>query len=377
MRDKKQKWWLVSYMQALALSLAVLFLITRGWTDLAQYCDVISTAHLGFFLITALGTGIIAVLTIPRVAVAILLALLGAGSLAFFAQASPICMATPFAELDPLVRDFWYVNVLEGRPFWEQDMLEALPSLLQLLIAFTATIFLMLRSRDWLRSWWMEYALILGAAILVSLLVWRSAAFAAVIATIPLGWFATRLLARLRDAEGIGRQLLVGAAMIMLLMPATPIILAKKLIPASISESSAPVGVAPMSITMSQCDIRDSAVLLDSLPAGTIFAPLDIGPTILLKSEHGVVATGHHRAQLAMRDVISGFTARPEEARAILQAHDADYIAMCTDLTEAQMFASRAPDGLAAELIAGNAPSWAEPVTHDGPDVFRIWKVRK
>lgn len=369
-RDHSQRWWLVAYMQALALSLVALFFATRGIGDLAQHCDVLSPAHLGFFVLTAVGTGAIATARhLPRVLLFLAFAGVGATGLLFFGLSSPTCLMTPFAALDPLVRDYWYVHVLEGRPLWEQDMAEAVPVALQLAIGLLAAIMLMGRSRDWLRQWWSEYALLLGASIVLSLFVWRSAAFAAVLAAIPLGWLASRLLKRVGTGAHIGAKLLAVLATIVLLLPATPLKLWAMAVPADTQDE-------PVLVRESACQIRDSAVALNGLKAGTIFAPLDIGPSILLKSNHAVIATGHHRAEAAMRDVILAFISEPDAARVIMQRHGADYVAICSDLVEINMLADAKPESMAAQLVAGDQPAWLRPVDLSGtPDEFRVWRV--
>ena len=128
---------------------------------------------------------------------------------------------------------------------------------------------------------------------------------------------------------------------------------------------------------MSSCDLEASARRLSALPQGTVFAPLDIGPSILLETGHGVIATGHHRADKAMRDVIGAFVSGDPFSRLIVEAYGADYLVMCTDLIEPSIYAGRGGEGsLAARLVAGNAPDWLEPVETGGPDTFRVWRVR-
>ena len=372
LRDPALRWWLVTYMQALAMGLVVFFFATRGVADLAQHCDTISPAHLGFFVIAALGTGVVAAL--PKLHHAVLVGVflcIGAAALAFFGWASPVCLNTPFGDLDPLVRDYWYVNVAEGQPLWRQEHASALPILIQLLIAFAATLALALRSHDWQRCWWSEYALLFGASIVLSIFVWRSAAFASIIATIPLGWLASRMLHRFRVVKGAKEQLPLALAIIVILLPAAPVLLVQKMLP----QRDAPT--API-IKEAKCVIRDQAAKLDVLQQSTIFAPLDIGPAILLKSNHSVVATGHHRAEASMHDVIDAFTDPAPSARAIMRKYDADYLVMCVDLVETGIYAAANPDGLSADIVDGNAPDWLEPVEiADTPEEFKVWKIQK
>ena len=123
--------------------------------------------------------------------------------------------------------------------------------------------------------------------------------------------------------------------------------------------------------------MQASARRLAKLPTGTVFAPLDIGPSILLETEHRVVATGHHRAERSMRDVIGAFVVGEDTAKAIVHAYGADYLVLCRDLNEPALYAVRGGEqSLAARLIDGDAPEWLEPIELGGPDTFRAWRVR-
>jgi hypothetical protein len=205
----------------------------------------------------------------------------------------------------------------------------------------------------------------------LSLFVWRSASFAAVIAAIPLGWLAAQLLQRFRSSRDASRKLFSVLILVAVLLPAIPFKL-WALGTAAVSETA---GENQKLVRESSCEIRDSAEQLQNLTAGTIFAPLDIGPSILLKSDHAVIATGHHRAEAAMRDVIVVFSGEISNAQSIIKRHNADYVAMCSDLAEVNFYADANPDGLAATLIADEAPEWLEPVEMDAPEEFRVWRI--
>lgn len=370
-RDRYDKWWLVSYMQSLAAGLAGLYLATRGWSDLTQYCDSVSPAHLGFFLVTALGTGAVAWGTRARgIGLLLVLAMVGTAGLIFFAISSPNCVTTPFGTLDPLVRDYWYVLVLEGQPFWRQDMARDLPVLLQLLVGLVSAVVLTLRSQEWLRRWWQDYTILLICAIVLAVFVWRSAAFAAIIAAVPLGWALAGFLNRFRSAGSVGTKIAALALIILLLVPSAPVMLVQKLVPQEQGNGS-PIAKT----TEASCEIRDQAAKLNALDPATIFAPLDIGPSILLKSHHSVIATGHHRAETAMRDVIGTFIGPAQAARPVMAHHGAGYVALCTDLVEPDVYASAGPDGLMAMLLDDREPDWLEPVALDTSREFRIWRI--
>ncbi|NNK45301.1 MAG: hypothetical protein HKP43_01575 [Altererythrobacter sp.] len=371
LRDQSARWWLVSYLQAIALGMVVLFAATRGWVDLAQHCDAISLAHLGFFVVVALGAGTLAVPSaIPRIQLIVGLGISGVAGLSFFVWLAPQCLALPFSDLDPLVRESWYLNILEGRPVWFAPPVNAVAAVAQPLFAILIALYLALQNRDWLRAWWFEYAALLLIAYIGGLLTIRSIAFASVLAAIPIGWFVVRMFDRWRAYKTLLPKLGVAIVLYFLLLPAFPLVLKNALIP---SQESSEMGAL---FSETKCDLATNVGLLNAVPAGNIFAPLDMGAPLLYQTHHSVVASGHHRTPAAMRDVIVGFVGAPEIAKQSIDRHGADYVFMCTDLLEPRNFSRRGgEDSLASRLIADKPPQWLERVDLDGPDEFRVWRV--
>ena len=367
--DHQRRTWLVAYLLALALGLTGFYLGTRG-PSLIAYCDAVSPAHLAFFLVAAAGTWLIAqTVRLRGFGLLLLFAGVGGAAAASFLAISPQCVASPFAILDPAVDRYWYRLVMEGQPLWKQEAAAWVPALIQLGAALGVVLVLRQRSMDWVRGWWGEYLVLLLASIALGLLVARSIAFASIIAALPLGWLASTLLLRLRKPGAPLAALGTLVAMIVLLAPMSLVMAARAIIP---SEEPAATSVAS-----SSCDIYANASRFRALDTGTIFAPLDMGPAILFETDHKVVATGHHRAADAMAQVIGAFMTEPGEARAIITSRDADYLALCTDIAEARIYANEAPAGLAAQIMAGDQPDWLEKVELGGPPELLVFRVKR
>jgi hypothetical protein len=346
-----------------------LFAATRGFADLTTRCDVVSPAHFAFFAIVALAAaGIAARPKLPPAAVVGLLAAAGVAGLGAFVLLAPQCLSGPFGSLDPLVRVYWYNNVFEGQPFWRQSLDDTLPPLIQGAIALAVTAYLWLHSERERRAWWLDYALLLAAAFVAGLLVWRSMAFVGAMSAVPISWLLHRLLLRFRAAESPLAKAGIGIAALVALLPATPVVLGRMVVPRDTQETAA-------QLRQSSCDLQQAALAMKGLPPATIMTPLDIGPTLLERTPHSVVATSHHRAQLAMRDVILTFTGSDAQAQAIVRRHRASYLVLCTDLAEPHVYAANAPDGLAAHLLNGQVPAWLQPVPLTTPPTFHVWKV--
>ncbi len=372
-RDPAASQWLASYLASLAGFLVVLFSLTRGFADLTQYCDAISPAHLGLFLIVALGCSVIArKKKVPPGGVVVLLAGTGLVGVGFFLLSAPHCAAGPFGGLDPLVRDYWYVNVHEGRPFWQQPLAQLIPIVAQGFVALGAAVCIWLGAKDRMRSWWLDYTLLLGAALITGLLTWRSMGFVAALGAVPLGWLASRLLAAMRETGNPARKLAVGIALVLTLQPFLAVQVAQITLVHSRAQAAEDTGNR---IKQSECDLSRNVPQLAALPRSTLFAPVDIGPSILYQTDHSVVATGHHRAQAAIHDVILAFTSAEDRAHDIIKRHQAGYVVVCTDLIEPHNFKIGNPDGLMAQLLAGDPPAWLRPVKIDAPEEFKVWKV--
>ena len=82
---------------------------------------------------------------------------------------------------------------------------------------------------------------------------------------------------------------------------------------------------------------------------------------------HAVLGKGRIDAALAI------FTAAPDEARVRLRAAQVDYLLVCPADPDLQFFARHAPDGLIAEILRGDAPSWLQPAGQGGATaIYRV-----
>jgi hypothetical protein len=125
------------------------------------------------------------------------------------------------------------------------------------------------------------------------------------------------------------------------------------------------------------CNLPKALPALGRMPATTILAGLDLGPAILVNTPHTVVATAHHRASAAMRDLLVAFLGPDRGARAIMAKRGATMVVICPEDGEAGIYTDLAPDGFMAHLVAGKAPEWLEPVSPGASGGIRMWKVRQ
>jgi hypothetical protein len=360
-------WTLLSFLVASFL----FYFATQGDFDAAiNYCDAISPAHL---LACAAGAAVI----LPSIQWLPANRLMRVGSLAVASGVvlvvlhgfAPQCMGGAFNTMDPLVREYWLVNVLEGMPIWYQKGTTMVTLLGGSVLVGLISLLYILRTRpsgiDRGRLFVLAYAFLW--ALLLSLFVQRAAAVAAAFALPFMAWAVHQAFVRARALKRPLSRIFATAAVVFLVMPGP---LAVALFNA-VSDGEEPVAKTPEALA---CNSNDSLARLNSLPRSNILAPFDFGPRILLLTPHSVLATSHHRNDQAMADQIRIFTSAPAVARDLLEAHNIRFIVTCDDETELALYAKKQPEGLWSQLAEGRKPEWLQPV-HIRDTCLQVWRI--
>lgn len=360
-------WTLLSFLVASFL----FYFATQGGFDAAiNHCDAISPAHL---LAGAAGAAVIlpSIQWLPanRLMRVGSLAVAGGVALVVLHGFAPQCMGGAFNTMDPLVREYWLVNVLEGMPIWYQKGTTMVTLLGGSVLVGLISLLYILRTRpngiDRGRLFVLAYAFLW--ALLLSLFVQRAAAVAAAFGLSFMAWAVHQTFVRARALKRPLSRIFATAAVVFLVMPGP---LAVALFNA-VSDGEEPVAEAPEALA---CNRNDSLARLNSLPRSNILAPFDFGPRILLLTPHSVLATSHHRNDRAMADQIRIFTAAPAVARDLLEAHNIRFIVTCDDETELALYAKKQPEGLWSQLAEGRKPEWLQPV-HIRDTGLQIWRI--
>lgn len=374
-RNADERVWLVSAIQSLAVSSAALFVITGAIGDIALYCDAIGPAHLAMF---AWGALALTALAQPKMLSSTWLltgfAITGAGAVAMLLAVAPQCAGGGFATLDPLVAEHWHANVSEGMPIWQQTLSTALQYAVTPLIGLFAAIRLAQKSDGATQRFWTDYALVLGAAFLVSVLVARAGAIACVIAAPPVAWQVNRWLTAIRTMDRPAPRVASMLAVLCALLPTFPLIIFTSAMPAEAHKAAGTGAIGHLKV--SDCRIEDATEILNALPVGEVYAPLDIAPSLILSSHHSVVATGHHRGNEAMRLVIATSLGSSMDAEVSLRQRDTSYLALCPNLVEPRNYARLAPDGFMADLLDGREPDWLAPIPVANGSTLRLWRIK-
>lgn len=360
-----------AYAATLGGSALGLLIALRGWHALFDTkCDALSAPYVWPLALLALTSPIVAHLAGSATRTRRLLPpAIGAGCalLLFLAIGGPCLSGDPFKALGPTAYKLWYLQVMEGRPIWEQGRSLAGVILLPTLLGLAGALLAAKNQTDRRKRLdWLMLAILLLGALAVACILMRAMTVAHLFALPGIGWLLQRLIPRVQGARSAFLRVPGSVALVAL----TPVGLsAAWIVLASPSEPARQVGT----------DCRGAATLapLRALPPATLFAPLDMGPDILVHTSHSVVGTAHHRNATGITAVIEGFTDRPDQARSIIAGvgggRGAHYVVTCSGLGEIALYGKASRHGLASDLARGATPSWLQPLSGAGPlHIYRI-----
>jgi len=117
-------------------------------------------------------------------------------------------------------------------------------------------------------------------------------------------------------------------------------------------------------------------VMLNAVPAATMFTHVDFGPRLITMTHHNGIAGPYHRNERAILDVHHAFMGTPAQFRPIAKAHGAAYLLICPNLAETTLYRARSPRGFYAQLDGGHVPRWLEPVTLPARAPYKLWRIR-
>lgn len=359
LRDPAKAPRLAGFAAGLVIIPALWLLVFRGWASfLTVHCD-------GFSLPYATGvaaTGLVLFVGLHIRALAsswqrrlFVLAIAGAvGAAAFLIFGRP-CLGGPFGELEPLVRRFWYDRVMEGQPVWAQYPDVAALFFAPTLVGYGAALWAWRAARGSDRAeGWDRLLFVLTCSLPLSMLVFRTGAVTHAYMVPAFAAMAAGLWGWSRAQRSVlGR---VGGAM--LLLAAVPSI--SSLIATRVLDTMLPANkTADLDAgTFESCIEGPTLAPLAQMPPALVFAPIDTGPAILVRTPHSVIATGHHRNHTAMSRVITAYMSDPAESAPIVRASGATWLVFCASIPEMENLAAVNPRGLSARLARGEPIDW-------------------
>ncbi|SDM85563.1 hypothetical protein SAMN05216360_10445 [Methylobacterium phyllostachyos] len=283
-----------------------------------------------------------------------------------FALAFPVCLGGPFPDMPPLVRDHWLltVNEMASLPkFIARGQWEALVFYPVVLLATAAASWMAWRGPH--RRIWAGMALFLWPGLILGLFQFRGLYIASGFVPLAAGAVLDRALRddteRRAGLPRWGNALLGGCIVSTLWM--VPAILAEALGPAT--------RTAPDPAGAIACRSQEALAPLDTLPPGTVLAPIFMGPAILLHTRHGIVAAPYHRAIPGLTAAIEGLGGTQADLERVLTGFRVRYLVACParpaeDLQAETAFATR---------LAGGAARSDRLVPLDLPGPLKVWRV--
>ena len=117
---------------------------------------------------------------------------------------------------------------------------------------------------------------------------------------------------------------------------------------------------------------------LNRAPAGLVASAIDMGPYVLARSHHSVLAAPYHRLGESMLAISRIFAVPPEKARGEIARWKVDYVLFCKDLVPPLTLDGGKPpaDALWFQLSKGAVPAWLEPVDLGKDNPLRLYRVR-
>jgi hypothetical protein len=370
LRDPSSGERLKAYMGALAGATSLLFALTHApsiWFGHPH--DVLNVAHLAGFTVAWLGCQFGVRSGVSKVEVrSAVLAAIGFVALAVMFAVDPHFLQSPFASLDPVVKNLWYAGVDEGQPIWRLAPGVAAAGFAQPLVGLAGALVAVRKCPPEQRSGWIAFAYLLFAETLASVFVIREATTASVLSLPGTAFLCDLALKRARTVSFMPVRAVATTGAIFIMAPAY----------------AAPALVMPdnprlMNAMQSSdaCVTRSELAKLNALPPSNLAIPLDITPAILASTDHRAIASGYHRNDSGIRDVILLFAGDLGQAQHVIAARHIDYVVFCPNAPESIRWASHGPNGLAAMLNENRAPEWLEPVGVRGLKGLRVWRVRK
>ncbi len=352
-----------------------LYIITQGLpAGAASYCDSISPPYLAATAAAA-AIMLIAINSTPekRWMRFLSAALAGASALAIMLYIAPQCSGGAFAQLDPLVHDYWYVNVSEGLPLWYQKLqailLSAAIPCIGIIAMFLITpkIAYSARGNLYMMGFFLLYAALLSCFVFRTITV--ANAFALPLVAIILSQIFDGYRRSPYPAKRIG--LIMTMLAIAVSGPFLSALAAPFVNVENDKQAEKPIADAALSIP---CKSAQGLAALNKLPApANIMAPFNLGTLILLNSDHHIIASSHHRNEAAMRDQIAAMIGSPDDAIATIKKRKIDYIVTCPTTQEWGNYQSKHKGSLADVILQNKPPKWLKAVEHDGD--LMIWRV--
>lgn len=301
-------------------------------TWLLAACDALSLTYLVAAICYAVAM-LVAVRTASSLPIPLrfmVLAVLGALSIAIVLWLFPECRSGPYGNLDPALAGILMPDIDEAQPTlaWASEMWVRVGLLVLPVFGTLAALLVPLLAPAGQRWRWLVLLGFTLALFLVFVLQVRGFRILSIVILPAPAWLLWQAWTHFRL-----RQSLAAAALVMVtalaFMGAAHWALFTR---AYAMVETGPAAAAGADTTMTTCEARAAYEPLAALPPGRMMSYLLIGARLLLETPHSIVSAGYHRNEAGLRDMVRFFGGGEAEARAVAAERGLDYLVFCHGL---------------------------------------------
>ncbi|MCW3847161.1 hypothetical protein OF829_07905 [Sphingomonas sp. LB-2] len=345
----------------------LIFLRPTFWTS--ALCDAFTPASSTAALSVSAALALLAAAT-PRLATWQLRigvgAVLGGIALGATLHAFPACINGPYGVMDPFLRENFLPFIDEANGVFVQPRLARIIAIGGLLATgCAASVWMIVRDRPrWATL--LPLATVVLASGLVMLVQVRGAYIGAPLAGPVLAGLV--LAARERTTwrlPAVVGAWLAGAGMVYVTIPDQ--------IEMRLRHDTSVVNPPKQQVL---CSVGDTWGAVDRYPPGVAMAGTSVAAYLMGATHHSTIGAGYHRNDRGNMAMYRFFLSDPEKARAIGREWKVDYVAFCPGDFDEVHPGTAFPDSLAAQLAAGRAPAWLQPLPI-GKTPLRFYRVAR
>ncbi|MEO8882312.1 MAG: hypothetical protein ABI377_02675, partial [Devosia sp.] len=339
-------------------------------------CDEISIVYTAF----AVGVGAVLVLlsVLPLAGRAPWQRLATGGVLAailavVLAKAYPLCLAGPYAGLDPWLVTNWLDQISEAKSL-AVSLKESLPMTVGVALP-PALGLIVIGFRVWRgptqgRGEWLILGLFLGLSVVVMFAQVRGGRLAMPLALPAAGWLI--VIARRRYLSG---NKLVGAlGLVASWLGFAGIAIGVIAVLVTMPFAGNAAASAPAAPSDAACRMPAAFATLARLPPARVMTPVDLGSHLLAFTPHSAVGAPYQRDQAGVLDTFHFFNHPIGEARQILAARGVTLVVVCPQMPEMRGLPDAAPDSFVKLFAAGKLPDWLTQISAPG-DALKVFRA--
>ncbi len=339
-------------------------------------CDAFSSVQFVVAAIAGLGLAVVTSLKASNgtagrrlISLGLLAVVLGGVVVALFPQ----CLAAPYANLDPRLKELWLDHIDEAQSLFSLAVNDPASVAARYATPLLALVLMALRLRGPWRRQDSLVGVLLVAAFIVSAWQVRGSTFSIAFAVIPLSaWIATwRERARISPSGSVSLRMAA-----VWLVSVNVVWTAAAAATSTALEANEITAEAKDTDLDADCNAKASFAALALQPDTTVLAISNLGSPILAYSGHRVFAGPYHRNIAGDLLALDAFLGSADQTKTIVAGHNVGLVALCRGNAETKMLAAKAPQGFLAGLVGGSVPDWLEPVAETRGNPVELYRVR-